>query len=120
MLGEKLAKHRTQVWLVNTGWNGGPYGVGSRMKIAYTRAMVRAALNGDLDDVPTELDPIFGLPIPIACPGVPAEVLNPRNTWADMDAYDQKARELAALFVKNFEQFKSQAAPAVIAAGPRI
>lgn len=120
MLGEKLAEHRTQVWLVNTGWNGGPYGVGSRMKIAYTRAMVRAALNGDLDDVPTELDPIFGLPIPIACPGVPAEVLNPRNTWADMDAYDQKARELAALFVKNFEQFKSQAAPAVIAAGPRI
>jgi len=120
MLGEKLAKHRTQVWLVNTGWNGGPYGVGSRMKIAYTRAMVRAALNGDLDNVPTELDPIFGLPIPIACPGVPAEVLNPRNTWVDQDAYDQKAHELAALFGRNFEQFKAQVTRDVITAGPRI
>jgi phosphoenolpyruvate carboxykinase (ATP) len=120
MLGEKLAKHGAQVWLVNTGWSGGPYGVGSRMKIAYTRAMVRAALNGDLDNVPTENDPIFGLPMPTACPGVPAEVLNPRNTWADKDAYDKKARELAALFVKNFKQFESQAKPEVIAAGPKI
>ena len=105
MLGEKLAKHQAQVWLVNTGWSGGPYGVGSRMKIAYTRAMVHAALNGDLDNAPTEDDPIFGLPMPIACPGVPPEVLNPRNTWSDKDAYDKKARELAALFVKNFKQF---------------
>jgi phosphoenolpyruvate carboxykinase (ATP) len=120
MLGERLAKHQAQVWLVNTGWSGGPYGVGSRMKIAYTRAIVHAALNGDLDDVPTELDPIFGLPIPLACPGVPAGVLNPRNTWADKAAYDQKARELAALFVKNFGKYKDQAAPEVIAAGPAI
>ena len=119
LLGEKLAKHQAQVWLVNTGWSGGPAGVGSRMKIAYTRAMVHAALNGDLDNAPTELDPIFGLPIPIACPGVPAEVLNPRNTWADKAAYDQKARELAALFVKNFKQFEAQTTADVIAAGPK-
>jgi phosphoenolpyruvate carboxykinase (ATP) len=120
LLGEKLARHKAQVWLVNTGWSGGPAGVGSRMKIAYTRAMVHAALNGELDEVPTELDPIFGLPIPIACPAVPDEVLNPRNTWADKAAYDQKARELAALFVKNFEQFKTLTTPEVIAAGPRV
>jgi phosphoenolpyruvate carboxykinase (ATP) len=120
MLGEKLAKHSAQVWLVNTGWSGGPYGVGSRMKIAYTRAMVRAALNGALDNVPTQIDPIFGLPMPTACPGVPPEVLNPRNTWTDKDAYDKKARELAGLFVKNFDQFKAQAKPDVIAAGPKI
>ncbi len=120
MLGEKLAKHHAQVWLVNTGWSGGPYGIGSRMKIAYTRTMVRAALNGDLDKVPTQIDPIFGLPMPMACPGVPPEVLNPRNTWTDKDAYDKKAKELAALFVKNFDQFKAQAKPEVIAAGPKI
>ena len=120
MLGKKLAKHHAQVWLVNTGWSGGPYGVGSRVKIGYTRAMVRAALDGELDKVPTETDPIFGLPIPVACPGVPREVLNPRNTWADKYAYDKKARELAALFVKNFKEFEAQAAPEVIAAGPRL
>lgn len=120
LLGEKLARHQAQVWLVNTGWSGGPYGVGQRMKIAHTRAMVRAALNGDLDDVPTEVDPIFGLAMPVACPTVPSEVLNPRNTWADKAAYDAKARELAALFVKNFKTFETQAAPAVIAAGPRV
>jgi phosphoenolpyruvate carboxykinase (ATP) len=120
LLGEKLAQHNAQVWLVNTGWSGGPHGVGQRMKIAYTRAMVRAALNGELDEVPTELDPIFGLPMPIACAGVPNEVLNPRNTWADKAAYDQKAHELAVLFRKNFEQFRAQAAPEVIAAGPKV
>ena len=90
------------------------------MKIVYTRAMVHAALSGDLDNVPTELDPIFGLPIPVACPAVPVEVLNPRNTWPDKAAYDVKARELAALFVKNFSKYKDQAAPEVIAAGPKV
>ena len=120
LLGEKLAQHQTQVWLVNTGWSGGPHGVGQRMKIAYTRAMVHAALNGELDDVPTELDPVFGLPMPIACAGVPSEVLNPRNTWADKAAYDQKARELATLFAKNFKQFEDQVTPEVIAAGPKV
>jgi len=120
MLGEKLAQHQVTAWLVNTGWNGGPYGVGQRMKIAYTRAMVRAALNGSLAEVPTEPDPIFGLHIPLACPEVPTEVLNPRNTWANQAAYDAKARELAARFARNFEQFAEQAAPEVRAAGPRI
>ncbi len=124
MLGRKLAQHAAQVWLVNTGWSGGPYGVGRRMKIAYTRAMVSAALKGDLNDVPTELDPIFGLPIPIACPGVPGEVLNPRHTWTDQAAYAQKAHELAALFVKNFEQFlvvqDAFDMRAILAAGPRL
>ena len=120
LLGAKVAEQGAQVWLVNTGWSGGPYGVGQRMQIAYTRAMVHAALNGELDEVPTELDPIFGLPMPIACPAVPDEVLNPRNTWVDKGAYDQKVRELAALFVKNFEQFKAQATPEVIAAGPKV
>ncbi|HKZ83415.1 MAG TPA: phosphoenolpyruvate carboxykinase [Anaerolineae bacterium] len=119
MLGEKIAKHKAQVWLVNTGWSGGPYGVGARMKISYTRAMVHAALNGSLDHVPTEADPIFGLHMPVECPGVPSEVLNPRRTWLDPNAYDQKARELASLFVQNFEQYADQAAPEVKAAGPR-
>ncbi len=124
LLGDKLAQHQTQVWFVNTGWSGGPAGVGQRMKIAYTRAMVHAALNGELDVVPTELDPIFGLPMPVACPGVPDEVLNPRNTWADKEAYDRKARELAALFVKNFEQFlviqDTFDMQAMLAAGPKV
>jgi phosphoenolpyruvate carboxykinase (ATP) len=119
LLGEKLAQHKAQVWLVNTGWSGGSYGVGQRMKIAYTRAMVHAALNGELNEVPTQLDPIFGLPMPIACSGVPDEVLNPRNTWMDKAAYDRKACELATLFTKNFESFKAQVTREVIAAGPR-
>jgi phosphoenolpyruvate carboxykinase (ATP) len=120
LLGEKIAQHTVQVWLVNTGWSGGPYGVGSRMKIAYTRAMVRAALDGSLRKVRTEVDPIFGLHLPVECPGVPDGVLNPRNTWADMNAYDHKARELAALFVKNFEPYAVHAAPEVKAAGPKV
>jgi phosphoenolpyruvate carboxykinase (ATP) len=119
MLGEKLAKHGTVCWLVNTGWSGGPYGVGSRMKIAYTRAMVRAALNGALAGVPTAQEPIFGLHVPTAVPGVPPEVLNTRETWADKAAYDAKARDLAARFKANFEQFESAAGQAVKAAGPR-
>ncbi len=119
MLGEKLARHKAPVWLVNTGWSGGPYGVGARTKIAYTRAMVHAALNGSLANVRTETDPIFGLHMPVECPGVPAGVFNPRNTWSDPSAYDQMARELGALFVKNFEQYADQAAPEVRAAAPR-
>jgi len=119
MLGDKLAKHKAQVWLVNTGWSGGPYGVGSRMKIAYTRAMVHAALNGSLANVRAEVDPIFGLHMPVECPGVPSIVLNPRNTWTNPNAYDQKARELAGLFVKNFEQYADQAAREVKAAAPK-
>jgi phosphoenolpyruvate carboxykinase (ATP) len=119
MLGEKIAKHNVDSWLVNTGWSGGPFGVGSRMKIAYTRAMIRAALNGTLASVPTEQDTTFGLHIPTSCPGVPAEILNPRNTWKDKAAYDNKARELAEKFKRNFEQFAASASPKVLSAGPR-
>ncbi|MCW5852215.1 MAG: phosphoenolpyruvate carboxykinase (ATP), partial [Anaerolineae bacterium] len=119
LLGEKVAQHNVAVWLVNTGWTGGPYGVGQRMSIAYTRAMVRAALNGALEGVPTTTDPIFGLAVPTACPDVPAEVLNPRNTWADQAAYDQQALDLAQRFAKNFEQFAADVSPEVRAAGPQ-
>lgn len=120
LLGDKIAKHQAAVWLVNTGWTGGPYGVGHRMPIAHTRAMLRAALNGDLDQVPTEPDPIFGVLVPATCPDVPQAVLHPRNTWADKTAYDEQARKLAAMFVKNFEQFAGDVSAEVRATGPRL
>lgn len=119
LLGEKIAQHKVNVWLVNTGWSGGPYGVGHRMKIAHTRAMVNAALNGGLAGVPTKPDPIFGLAVPIACPGVPAEVLDPRQTWSDPAAYDAQARKLAGMFAENFKTFAGQVSKEVGAAGPR-
>jgi phosphoenolpyruvate carboxykinase (ATP) len=119
LLGERLAKHRVHAWLVNTGWTGGPYGVGSRMKIAHTRAMVHAALDGSLSDVAMRQDPVFGFHVPSSCPGVPAEVLDPRGTWKDVAAYDARSTDLAGLFKKNFEQFVSSVSPDVRAAGPR-
>jgi phosphoenolpyruvate carboxykinase (ATP) len=119
-LGEKIARHESRVWLVNTGWTGGPYGVGSRMKIAHTRAMIRAALSGALDRVAYETHPVFNLDVPQSCPDVPAEVLNPRNTWKDPAAYDAQARKLAGMFVENFKAFEAEAAPDVLAAGPKI
>ncbi len=100
MLGDKIAQHGVCVWLVNTGWTGGPYGVGTRMKIAFTRAMIRAALSGALDSVPYDTDPMFNLDVPTSCPGVPAEVLKPRNTWPSAAAYDTQAKKLAAMFVE--------------------
>lgn len=106
LLGEKIAKHQVDCWLVNTGWSGGPYGVGSRMKIAYSRALVNAAIAGTLSAGEFEKDPFFGLMIPKACPGVPAEVLNPRNTWSDKAKYDETAKGLVERFHKNFEQYK--------------
>ena len=118
MLGEKLRENRTNVWLVNTGWTGGPYGTGSRMKLQYTRAMVRAALAGRLDEVETEAEPVFGLHIPTHVPDVPDEVLRPRNTWSDGDAYDAKATELAGMFRENFEKYADQVGDEVRAAGP--
>jgi len=118
LLGEKIAKHKANVWMVNTGWSGGPYGVGSRMKIAYTRAMLRAALTGKLDHVSFTPDPIFGVGVPSQCPDVPAEVLVPRNTWADKDAYDATAKKLAREFAQNFEQFAKDVPEAVRKAGP--
>jgi phosphoenolpyruvate carboxykinase (ATP) len=119
LLGERIAKHQARVWLVNTGWTGGPYGVGTRMKIAHTRAMINAALSGALATVPVERDPIFNLDVPTACPGVPVEVLNPRNTWKDKAAYDQMAKKLATMFVDNFKTFEGTSSPAVKAAGPK-
>src|SRR4029453_10109774 len=92
MLGDRIARHNARVWLVNTGWTGGPYGIGTRMKIAYTRAMIRAALSGRLDGVRYQRDGRFNLDVPETCPGVPVAVLQPRNTWTDSSAYDTQAR----------------------------
>ncbi|MCH8030860.1 MAG: phosphoenolpyruvate carboxykinase (ATP), partial [Bacteroidetes bacterium] len=120
MLGEKIRTHGAQVFLVNTGWTGGPYGTGSRMKLAYTRRMVNAALNGELDDVEMITDPFFGLAIPVEIEGVPTEVLNPRSTWDSPDAYDAKARELAGMFADNFEKYAEVVGDAVSNVGPLI
>ena len=119
MLGEKIAQHGARVWLVNTGWSGGAYGTGQRMKIAYTRAMIRAALSGDLDSIHYHKDPLFNLDVPDACPGVPAEVLQPRGTWSDPAAYDVQARKLAAMFRENFAVFADAVSEDVRRAGPR-
>jgi phosphoenolpyruvate carboxykinase (ATP) len=120
MLGEKLEKHGSNVWLINTGWTGGPYGTGSRIKIADTRAMVRAALSGELEKIPTVRDEIFGLDVPRQVPGVPDAVLQPRNTWADKEAYDRQAKKLATMFAENFDKnFKGQVPEDVAAAGPQ-
>jgi phosphoenolpyruvate carboxykinase (ATP) len=118
-LGEKIARHDAHVWLVNTGWTGGPYGVGSRMKIGHTRQMIRAALAGDLDKVAYATDAVFNLDVPQSCPGVPSEVFRPRSTWRDPAAYDSQARKLARMFADNFKAFEADAAPDVKAAGPR-
>jgi len=105
MLGERLKQHQAQCWLVNTGWFGGPYGTGSRMKLTHTRAMVRAAIDGLLNDVKFTTDPAFGLTIPTSCPGVPAEFLDARGAWQDKAAYDRAAADLSERFAKNFEKF---------------
>ncbi|HEX5132105.1 MAG TPA: phosphoenolpyruvate carboxykinase (ATP) [Candidatus Krumholzibacteria bacterium] len=117
MLAKKVREHNATCWLVNTGWSGGGYGEGSRIKIAYSRAMVNAALAGKLDRVKFVKDPVFGLDVPTECPDVPAEILSPRNTWSDKAAYDRKAKELVALFEKNFEQFAEAVSAEVRAAG---
>ncbi len=119
MLGRLLAEHDARVWLVNTGWSGGPYGVGKRMRLGYTRGMVRAALAGQLDQVPTQTDERFGLAVPTHVPGVPPEVMRPRDTWSDGAAYDAQAKKLAEMFRKNFEKFGSNVAPAIADAGPK-
>jgi|SRR5690625_137963 len=120
MLGKKVDEHDAQCWLVNTGWTGGPFGEGERMKLAYTRRMVHAALNGELDDVATKADPVFGLEIPEAIEGVPSEVLTPRSTWKDPAAYDAQAKELAEMFKENFKRFEDQVSEEVRAAGPKV
>jgi phosphoenolpyruvate carboxykinase (ATP) len=119
LLGEKLAMHGSDVWLVNTGWTGGPYRVGHRMAIAHTRAMIHAALDGKLEHAPTERDPVFGVSVPTEVPGVPKEVLIPRASWVDKGAFDEQAKVLARRFRANFEQYADQAPKEVASGGPR-
>jgi phosphoenolpyruvate carboxykinase (ATP) len=118
MLGERIAQYGVRVWLLNTGWTGGPYGTGSRMKLAHTRAMVRAALSGALDDVETTEHPIFGIRVPRSCPGVPSHVLDARGTWPSAEAYDVQARKLATMFDANFEKIAADVPRDVRAAAP--
>ncbi len=120
LLADKLQKHGAQAWLVNTGWSGGGFGVGQRMKLSITRAIVDAIHAGALDNVATVIDPIFGLAVPTECPGVPPEVLMPRNTWKDGGAYDRTATKLAHLFRENFRKYEDAASAEVKAAGPRL
>ncbi len=119
MLGERIERYRVRGWLVNTGWTGGPYGTGQRIKLAHTRAMVLAALDGSLDAVPTRPDPVFGVAVPTAVPGVPADLLDPKGTWADPSAYERQAARLAEMFRESFAQFAEQVTEEVRAAGPR-
>ncbi len=119
MLGDKMQEHKVNVWMINTGWTGGPYGIGKRMKLKFTRAMITAALTGGLNSVQFETDPIFGVSIPTECPNVPTEVLNPINTWTDRIAFAEKAKYLAGLFVKNFEKYADGVSAEVLAAAPK-
>jgi phosphoenolpyruvate carboxykinase (ATP) len=121
LLGKKLEQHPdVNVWLVNTGWSGGPYGIGNRMKLSYTRAMITAAMNGELNDVAYEAHPVFGFHMPTTCPNVPNDILIPANTWTDKDEYMKKAFDLAGMFVKNFEKYASQANEEILAAAPKL
>ena len=120
MLSQKIKKHQTHVWLINTGWIGGAYGEGHRIALKYTRAIVNAILENQLNDVPTQQEPIFGLHIPTTCPNIPNEILNPRNTWADKYAYDDKANSLAIAFHQNFEKYEAEANAEILSAAPRI
>ena len=119
LLGKQMARHNAACWLINTGWSGGPYGVGKRMKISYTRAMIRAILNGSLAQTETTPDPIFGVNVPVSCPDVPNEVLQPRNTWEDKDAYDRQAKDLARRFNENFKKYEAGVSEAVRAIAPK-
>ncbi len=120
MLGKKIDKHEVNVWLINTGWSGGEYGVGSRIKLNYTRAMITAILNNQLEEVAYEEHAVFGLQMPKTCPNVPSEILNPKNTWEDKDAYDKKAEELAQAFIENFKQFSEFANEEIMDAAPKV
>jgi len=120
LLAKKIEKHSVNIWLVNTGWSGGPYGVGERMKIAYSRAVVKAALAGDLESVEYYKDPIFNFEVPRECPGVPSEILNPRNTWENPDEYDSQAKKLAKLFNENFKDYANEVPQEVLDQNPTI
>ncbi|MEM9666750.1 MAG: phosphoenolpyruvate carboxykinase (ATP), partial [Bacteroidota bacterium] len=120
LLAQKMEANNVKAWLVNTGWTGGAYGTGHRMSLQHTRAILDAIHAGALDEAPTTTDPIFGFEVPTVCPHVPAEVLIPRHTWADKEAYDRQAQKLAELFAKNFEQFAEGSSDAIINAGPKL
>jgi phosphoenolpyruvate carboxykinase (ATP) len=120
LLGERISTHNSTVWLVNTGWTSGPYGVGHRMSIKHTRALLTAALTGELDDVPTTTDPIFGFQVPDRCPGLPKDILKPRLTWHDHDAYDLQAQNLAGMFIDNFKGVADAADTDILRGAPRL
>ena len=120
MLIDRLRAQDATVWLVNTGWTGGPYGTGERMNIAHTRSMVRAALSGALDDVEMRIDPTFGIEVPLTCPDVPDTFLDPRATWADGDAYDAAAAKLAGMFTDNFAEYADGVGEGIRSAGPVV
>ncbi len=120
LLAQKIEKHGANVWLVNTGWSGGAFGTGDRMKLEFTRAIVDAIHSGELADAPTETDSLFGFEVPTACAGVPDSILRPRDTWADTAKFDSTARKLARLFIENFEQYQAGASTEVLAAGPKL
>jgi phosphoenolpyruvate carboxykinase (ATP) len=120
MLSERLAAQDATVWLVNTGWTGGPYGVGERMNIGHTRSMVRAALDGSLAQAETRIDPVFRVAVPLTCQDVPASFLDPRSTWADPDAYDRQAAALASMFAANFAAYADRVSDEIRDAGPAV
>jgi phosphoenolpyruvate carboxykinase (ATP) len=120
MLSKKMKDANVNVWLVNTGWSGGAYGVGKRMNLKYTRALISAALSGDLQKAEYETHEVFGIAMPTSCPGVPQEMLNPRNTWSDKEAYDQQANYLANAFLSNFEKFADSASEEILAGAPKV
>ena len=117
MLGQKMQEHNVDCWLINTGWVGGAYGIGERIKLSYTRRIVEAAVNGELANTELTTEEYFGLEIPTSIEGVPAEILNPKNLWNDKEAYEGQVKELAGLFVENFKQFGNEN---LQAAGPRV
>jgi phosphoenolpyruvate carboxykinase (ATP) len=120
MLGQKMTENQVIIWLINTGWSGGPYGIGDRMKLKYTRAMITAALEGQFNKSEFTKHKTFGVDIPVSCPDVPDEVLNPKNTWIDKLAYDNKAKELASEFIKNFEKYSDFANEEILSGAPRV
>jgi phosphoenolpyruvate carboxykinase (ATP) len=120
MLGQKIKNGKVKVWLVNTGWTGGPYLVGNRIRLSFTRSMVSAALEGKLDTAEFHNHPIFGIAMPVSCPGMPYEILNPINTWADKEAYNVQAKCLATKFIENFKHYESGVSQEIFASAPNF
>ena len=120
LLSNKMAEHKSNAWLINTGWSGGPFGIGKRMKLKFTRAMLNAALDGDLDDVEYVIDKRFGFEVPKSCPGVPSDLLIPEKVWESKDQYDTTANRLAAMFNKNFERYSAGVSDDVNASAPVV